>query len=95
MMNMEQRGHERGKVDTALLKRIQELSFVKTETELYLDGHPDCVAAIEHYRKTVKELRALMDEYEGAVGAIRAENEMGDGWSWISKPWPWQIGVEE
>ena len=94
-MNMEQRGRTRGSVDTALLKRIQELSFVKTETELYLDGHPDCVAALEYYKEVVKELRALMDEYEGTSGPIRAENEMGDGWSWINKPWPWQIGVEE
>ena len=94
-MNMEQRSRNRGKVDTALLKRIQELSFVKTETELYLDGHPDCVAALEYYKEMVKELRALTDEYEGTSGPIRAENEMGDGWSWIEKPWPWQIGVEE
>ncbi len=94
-MNMEQRGNSRTKCNTALLKRIQELSFAKTETELYLDGHPDCVAALEYYKDVVKKLRALMDEYESTVGTLRAENEMSDGWSWVDKPWPWQIGVEE
>ena len=81
------------RTNEALLKKIQELSFAKTETELYLDGHPGCVAALEYYKELVKELRGLMDEYEGTVGTIRAENEMGDGWSWIRKPWPWQIGM--
>ena len=79
----------------SLLKKIQSLAFAKTETELYLDGHPDCAAALDYYRDIVRELRARMDEYEGAVGAIRAENENGERWSWVDKPWPWQLGAED
>ena len=90
MVNM-----ENGRTNEALLKRIQELAFAKTETELYLDGHPGCVAALEYYRELVKELRGAMDEYQGTVGAIRAEDEMGARWSWTDKPWPWQIGMED
>jgi hypothetical protein len=91
MMNME----EGGRTNEALLGKIQELAFAKTETELYLDGHPGCVAALEYYKQIVEELRGLMDEYEGTVGTIRAENEMGGTWSWVNKPWPWQIGMED
>lgn len=78
----------------SLLKRIQALAFAKTETELYLDAHPDCTAALEYYRDIVRELRERMDEYEGAVGTIRQENENGERWSWVNKPWPWQRGEE-
>ena len=94
-MNKEHRGCTTGAMNEPLLKRIQALSFAKTETELYLDAHPECMAALEYYRELVKELRALTDEYEGTVGTIRQENEMGEGWTWICKPWPWQIGAED
>ena len=33
--------------NTALLERIQKLSFVKCELELYLDTHPTCRAALD------------------------------------------------
>lgn len=79
----------------SLLKRIQALAFAKTETELYLDAHPDCAAALEYYRDIVRELKARMDEYEGVAGTIRQENENGERWSWVNKPWPWQHGVED
>ncbi len=79
----------------SLLKRIQALAFAKTETELYLDAHPDCAAALEYYRNIVRELKARMDEYEGVAGTIRQENENGERWSWVNKPWPWQLGVED
>ena len=78
-----------------LYKLIQTYSFIIYETVLYLDGHPDCAAALDYYRDIVRELRARMDEYEGAVGAIRAENENGERWSWVNKPWPWQLGAED
>lgn len=94
-MNKEHRNvRERSASGEDLLRKIQALAFAKTEAELYLDGHPDCVAAFDYYREIVRELRGLMDEYEGAVATIRQENENGERWSWVNKPWPWQLGVE-
>ena len=50
-----------------LFKKIQQLSFVKVELELFLDTHPDCPAALEHYYRTVDEYAALVDEYEAST----------------------------
>lgn len=73
-----------------LLKRIWELSFVKTETELYLDAHPDCRTALDAYYETIDALRLAMEEYEGKYGPLRAEGVRGEMWTWASCPWPWQ-----
>ena len=48
----------------SLLRKIQELSFAKTETELYLDAHPDAAAALEYYLGLIKQLRGVTEEYE-------------------------------
>lgn len=73
-----------------LLQRIRELSFVKTETELYLDAHPGCRAALDAYYETVDALRLATEEYEGKYGPLRAEGVRGESWSWVACPWPWQ-----
>ena len=73
-----------------LLKKIQELSFAKTETELFLDTHPDCNLALEYYRKIIGELDVAMAEYQGTYGPLVAEASSMDKWDWVSSPWPWQ-----
>ncbi len=88
-------GRVLGATNDALLKKIQALAFAKTETELYLDAHPDCAVALEYYRKIIDELEDLTEEYENTVGLIRQENESGERWSWVNKPWPWHLGEED
>ena len=77
----------------ALLKRIQQLSFVKCETELFLDTHPQCMEALDFYKKTVDELNPLMTEYQEKYGPILASAVVADRWSWIDTPWPWQLDM--
>ena len=79
--------------NTSLSEQIKELSFVKTELELYLDTHPKCTAALDYYDKTVAELNALTERYENTVGPITAAGvKTQNGWTWIETPWPWQAG---
>ena len=78
-----------------LMKRIQELSFVKVETELFLDTHPDCKSALDYYRNITEELDMAMTEYQNKYGPIVAEASMGDKWSWIEGAWPWQMNGHE
>ena len=78
-----------------LMKRIQELSFAKVETELFLDTHPECKAALDYYKGVTEELDMAMTEYQNKYGPIVAEASMGDRWAWIDGAWPWQMNGQE
>ena len=79
----------------ALMRKVQELSFAKVDTELYLDTHPGCKTAIDYYHRTVDALDALIEEYENTVGPITARGVVSDEeWTWTNSPWPWHNGTE-
>ena len=75
--------------EDALMRKIQELSFVAVELELYLDAYPDCTAALESYRRTTAELSALTQRYEEQFGPLVASSSHGDRWTWTMGKWPW------
>lgn len=73
------------------LDAIRELSFVKTELELYLDTHPSCKVALDYYHKTVDALTKLMVEYQTQGAPIVASGSVDtESWRWVGEPWPWQ-----
>lgn len=74
---------------SAMLKKIQAISFAMVETELYLDSHPECSVALEHYEHLANEYRELVSIYENEVAPIRHEGAIGEKWTWVSNPWPW------
>ena len=75
----------------SLSEKIQKLSFVKEELELYLDTHPSCRTALDYYQKTLMELERLTEQYENEVGPLTAAGVRStDEWTWIGGPWPWQ-----
>lgn len=78
-----------------LMNKIQALAFAKTETELYLDGHPEASAALGYYKDLVKRLMTLTEEYEAKYGPITAAGSNGDAWEWALGKWPWQFDSEE
>jgi len=91
-MNKETRITGEGREDMlSLLKKIQALAFAKVETELYLDAHPDCQAALDYYKKIIEEYAPLAERYENEYGTIRQENVKGERWNWTDTPWPWQL----
>ena len=76
-----------------LLEQIRAYSFVKNELELYLDTHPNCIAALEYYNKILAELNGLVDKYENTSGPLTASGVRSeDNWTWVKEPWPWQMG---
>lgn len=73
-----------------LMNKIRAHSFAKTETELYLDGHPEAMPALLYYKDLCKALGALVEEYEAKYGPLTATSAAGDRWTWIDGAWPWQ-----
>ncbi len=78
-----------------LMKKIQCLAFAKTETELYLDGHPEALPALEYYRDLVHKLKLLTEEYEAKYGPLTASGNAAESWEWALGKWPWQYDEEE
>ena len=77
--------------DSNLLRKIQELSFAKVETEHYLDTHPDNRNAMEYYRNILSELDELMTKYQNENSAIYPEAAASESsWTWCMGVWPWQ-----
>ncbi len=74
----------------ALAAKIKALAFAKTETELFLDTHPDSRAALAYYREIIDDLDDLIEEYTDRYGPITASDSTGDTWNWVEGPWPWQ-----
>ena len=61
-----------------LMDIITKASFAMDDVKLFLDTHPNCMEALEYYRKA-KEMR----EYDVA-------NK--DYWDWNKGPMPWEGG---
>lgn len=80
---------------TESMKRVQKLAFMKTETELFLDTHPNCRAALDFYHRILEELEAARLEYRAKYGPITAEDCSTERWDWVDGPWPWQMGAPE
>lgn len=69
---------------------ITKVSFAMDDTRLYLDTHPECMDAIEYFKKLQIIRHGLMKEYTERFGTIYSYN-MGDcdNWSWNEGPLPW------
>lgn len=75
----------------ALLKEIQAEDFALYETALYLNGHPTCQTALEHYCQRRNTVQALREQYENAYGPLTIYgNRDSSCWHWVDSPWPWE-----
>ena len=81
--------------NSKLMRKIQELSFAKTEAELYLDTHPNCRNALEYYEALLEELDTLMTKYQNENQAIYSQAAATDRWSWVDDSWPWHLDSEK
>ena len=69
---------------------ITKVSFAMDDTRLYLDTHPDCVEAIDYFKKLQIIRHGLIKEYTDRFGTIYSYN-MGDcdNWNWNCGEYPW------
>lgn len=78
----------------ALLNKIQESEFVAIELNLYLNTHPDDLAALNDYNYAVDTARMLAARYESEYGPLYnfgLQNNSAQCWRWIESPWPWEM----
>ncbi len=76
--------------DGDLKNKLKAISFALYETVLYLDGHPNCQAALAHYNSLVDELEDITEKYEQKYGPLTIYSNNCDKWDWVSSPWPWE-----
>ncbi|QIB68578.1 spore coat protein CotJB [Aminipila butyrica] len=77
-----------------LMLRVQMLSFVLVDTNLYLDTHPEDRAALGFFNKYNALYENAKMEYEAKFGPLTpAGTNDTNTWSWIDEPWPWQKEV--
>lgn len=78
---------------TEMLKKVQQLNFVLIDAGLYLNNQPDSPAALALIQKYQELYRQALMEYEDNYGPLTYNgiNVERDGWSWIQKPWPWEV----
>jgi spore coat protein JB len=77
-----------------LLRKIQELSFVAVDLNLYLDTHPGDRRALEMYNNVHRDFLQAVRKYEKMYGPLvnfGYSPAMQDYWTWVESPWPWEI----
>ena len=75
-----------------MLKKVQMLSFVVKDVQLYLDTLPNDEAALNFFAKYNELSQQAQMEFTAAYGPLRISDvDIKDHWSWIEKPWPWEL----
>ena len=73
------------------LLAVQQAGFVMYDTALFLDTHPGCSQALEHFQRARTDYQQAKAEYETAYGPLTLSSAGTNGsWSWISEPMPWE-----
>lgn len=76
-----------------LLHELQAVDFVLVELTLYLNTHPDDVAAIEQFNTYAAKKQALKMQFDSQYGPLQqfGNSPVGAPFSWKEAPWPWQV----
>ena len=75
-----------------LFKKIQIISFLLVDVNLYLDTHPTDMAALNYYHKYRALNEKAVSEYAAQYGPLTPGTvESTNRWTWIDKPWPWEM----
>lgn len=73
-----------------LLYQVMAYSFAINDLNLYLDLHPEEKQVLDLFKKYVNEGKMLCQEYVKKYGPLEVTDPMGNKFSWIDSPWPWE-----
>lgn len=74
------------------LLKIQELDFIISELNLYLDIHPYDKDTYELFKKYTKEFKNYLDKYENNYGSLLLIDDNYKNYNWVKSSWPWDKG---
>lgn len=72
------------------MAELQTLAFAINELALYLDTHREDTEALEMYRTYQKMYIEGRKKYERECGPLSHMSEVGNKFSWLDDPWPWE-----
>lgn len=78
--------------EETMLRKVYETGFALDDIILYLDTHPMDMDAMNYYRFMRQANEEAVKAYEQMFGPLMANSVIGDTWSWIDNPWPWEGG---
>ena len=75
-----------------LLLKIMKNDFILVDLQLYLDNHPNCLAAVEEFNQHSRISLELKEQYHRMYGPLMNYGYMDSEipWQWIDEPWPWE-----
>lgn len=80
--------------ESALMRKITEVSFAMDELRLFLDTHPDCSAALSEFIARMDQRADLIAEYTEKYGSIDSYYpNTENGWDWNYGQMPWKKGA--
>lgn len=77
-----------------LLRELMELEFAVVEFTMYLDNHPEDMAALATFRDICKQLQEVYKTYVENYGPLRSDDVIdSDKWLWGEQDFPWDSGM--
>lgn len=76
----------------SLMNQIDEASFAMDDVALFLDTHPNDMAAMQYYQNVVAMRKNAVDAYERQFGPLMIDSVNGQNWDWVTEKWPWEGG---
>ncbi|MNI08468.1 CotJB protein [compost metagenome] len=75
------------------LHDLQAVDFVLVELTLYLDTHPNDLAAIQQYNQFAQKRMMMAQQFELEFGPLMpfGHSFTREPWQWVETPWPWQV----
>jgi len=76
-----------------MLEKLQALDFTLVELNLYLDTHPEDLAALQQFNQMALERRHLAEHFQQLYGPLQnfGHSFSRFPWEWVNTPWPWQV----
>ena len=75
----------------AMLRKVDEYSFMVTELQLFLDTHPDNASAYAALVEAIESRKQAVRDYENHYGPLTIDSHRNRcGYDWLATPWPWE-----